>query len=127
MDEWIQHYKLRGVDHIYLVNDFSTDNFISIIDKYGDYITLFNNDIVTKDINRQCSIYDKYFRPILNTSKWISILDMDEFLYSPIESNFTDILEKYKNFLKKDASYDAGVYSLSEVLKRDFDEIIKEY
>jgi hypothetical protein len=97
LDEWIQHYKMRGVDHIYLVNDFSTDNYMSVLDKYRDYVTLFNNNIVTKAAGRQCLIYEKYFRPILNTSKWLSILDMDEFLYSPSGSSFDSILEKYKD------------------------------
>jgi len=97
LDEWIQHYKMRGVDHIYLVNDFSTDNYMSILDKYKGYITLFDNDIVTRGVGRQCLIYDKYFRPFLKTSKWLSILDMDEFLYSPSGSSFTSILEKYND------------------------------
>ena len=97
LDEWIQHYKMRGVDHIYLVNDFSTDNYASILNRYKEYITLFNNDIVTNSVGRQCLIYEKYFRPILNTSKWVSILDMDEFLYSPSGSSFDSILEKYKD------------------------------
>ena len=34
LDEWIQHYLMRGVDHIYLINDFSTDAFKPIIDKW---------------------------------------------------------------------------------------------
>ena len=27
LKEWIEHYKLHGADHIYLVDDFSDDNF----------------------------------------------------------------------------------------------------
>lgn len=95
LDEWIQHYKMRGVDHIFLVNDFSTDDFLPIIKRYEGYITLFNNNIVMKEVNRQIIIYEKYFRPVLSKSTWVSILDMDEFLYSPSNMTFNKIFEKY--------------------------------
>ena len=48
-------------------------------------------------MGRQVLIYNKYFRPILNTSKWISVLDMDEFLYSPQEINIQNVLKIYKD------------------------------
>lgn len=93
--EWIQHYIQRWVDHIYLVNDFSTDEYMRVIDQFRDKVTLFHNDIVTQDVGRQCRIYEKYFRPLLNVSSWMAILDLDEFLYSPTDERVTDILAKY--------------------------------
>lgn len=93
LDEWIQHYKHRDVDHIYLVNDNSTDNYYPIIVKYGDYITLFHNDINTTNLGRQSLIYEKYVRGILSECKWIAILDLDEFLWSPQDKSFADILD----------------------------------
>jgi len=95
LDEWIQHYLFHGVDHIFLVNDFSTDNYMKIIDRYSETITLFHNDIITKEVGRQTQIYDKYFTSVLSSSKWISILDMDEFLYSPYEINLQTILKQF--------------------------------
>jgi len=96
LDEWIRHYRRRGVDHLYLVNDFSTDNYTDILDRYPGYITLFQNDIVTHDIHRQPLIYEKYFRPLLGTSRWFAILDLDEFLYSPTNMPFANVLFKYR-------------------------------
>ena len=98
LNEWIKHYLFHGVEHIYLVNDFSTDNYIEIIDKYKEHITLFNNDIINKEVGRQIQIYNKYFEPILNKSKWISILDMDEFLYNPNDINIQNTLIKYDSY-----------------------------
>jgi hypothetical protein len=60
LEEWINHYLLHGVDHFYLVNDFSTDNFLSIIEKYKEKITLYHNDIITENVGRQCLIYEKF-------------------------------------------------------------------
>ena len=92
LSEWIQHYLCRGVEHIYLINDYSTDNFLPIINKYSSKVTLFHNDIVTKNVGRQSKIYEKYLRPILKTSKWFMIIDLDEFLYSPTKKTFSEIL-----------------------------------
>jgi hypothetical protein len=98
LDEWISHYIYHGVDHIYLVNDFSSDNYQEIIEKYADKVTLFQNDIVTREVGRQIQIYNKFFTPLLNTSKWLSILDMDEFLYSPYSINLQNMLKLYEDY-----------------------------
>lgn len=96
LSEWIQHYLQRGVDHIYLVNDNSTDGFEKELRPFSEHVTLFHNDIVTNDVGRQTRIYEKYFRPLLATTKWMSILDLDEFLYSPTGNSFASILTSYE-------------------------------
>ena len=98
LDEWVQHYLLHGADHFFLINDFSTDNYLEIINKYKDKITLFHNNIITKKCGRQTLIYEKYFRPILYKSKWVAILDMDEFLYSPYDINIKNIIKSYEPY-----------------------------
>ena len=97
LEEWIIHYLSRGFEHIYLVNDFSTDDYLPIIDKFGSYVTLFQNDIVTKTVGKQITIYEKYFRPILINTRWAAILDLDEFLYSPTNHKITDIINACRN------------------------------
>ena len=100
LKEWIEHYRFHGFDHIYLINDNSTDNFLQILEPYikENYVTLFNNDIETKKVGRQSLIYEKYLRNILRETKWLSINDLDEFLYSPSEINIKNILKKYNNY-----------------------------
>lgn len=98
LSEWIQHYLQRGVDHIYLINDHSTDDFLPIIERYRDKITLWYNDITSKDVGRQIQIYQKYIQPILPTSKWAMILDLDEFLYSPTNQPFKEIIGMYSSY-----------------------------
>lgn len=98
LEEWLLHYIYHGTEHFYLVNDNSSDNFIDIINKYSKYITLFNNDIQTTNVGRQILIYNKYFKNILNQSKWFAIMDLDEFLYSPDNVHLPNIFNKYDNF-----------------------------
>ena len=78
MEEWLLNHLNEGVEHFYLINNGSTDNFMPIIRKYRQYITLFNDN--TK--HAQIKLYNKYFLPIKNDSKWMMIIDLDEFVYS---------------------------------------------
>ena len=45
LKEWIEHYKLHGADHVYLVDDFSDDDYLPILQPYIDsgYVTLFKS------------------------------------------------------------------------------------
>jgi hypothetical protein len=98
--EWIEHYKFHGINHIYLINDFSTPEYETIIQKYIEegYVTLYHNDIVTKQVGRQKLIYEKYLKKVLKETFWLGVIDLDEFLYSPSEINISNILKKYEKF-----------------------------
>jgi len=97
LDEWIQHYLSRGFQHIYLVNDFSKDDYKSIINKYKETVTLYENDIITKDVGKQIQIYNKFFGPIIRNARWVGIFDLDEFVYSPTNHSILDVLESFKD------------------------------
>lgn len=90
LEEWILHHLNEGVEHFYLINNGSTDNFMPIIEKYNQYITLFNDD----EKHSQIKLYNKYFMPIKNDSEWIMIIDLDEFVYS--RKNFNKITDYLK-------------------------------
>ena len=98
--EWIEHYHFHGVDHIYLVNDNSSDDFMPIVQPYIDsgYITFYANTLSEmREFGRQQQLYANYFHGHLDETKWFGILDLDEFLYSPTgEIDIKRILEKYE-------------------------------
>lgn len=96
MKEWIEHNRYHGVDHIYLVDDESDDDYMKILGQYIDsgYVTLFQNDIHDRYVGRQIDINNKYFLPILNETMWIANIDLDEYLYSPKEIDIRNILRK---------------------------------
>lgn len=100
LKEWIEHYKLHGADHIYLVDDFSEDEYLSILQPYIDsgYVTLFKSDIKERYVGRQLDITNKYLLPIANESKWIAQVDLDEFLYSPKVVDLKEVLKKYESY-----------------------------
>ena len=98
--EWIEHYKFHGADHIYLIDDFSDDDYFSVLEPYinSGYVSLFKNDISERFKGRQIYITNKYLLPIANESYWIANVDLDEYLYSPKEIDIKNILKKYENF-----------------------------
>lgn len=100
MKEWIEHYKFHGADHIYLIDDFSNDNYLEILQPYIDsgYVTLFVNDNANRYTGRQIDITNKYGLPIVNESKWIANVDLDEYLYSPDYVNLKDLLKQYEDY-----------------------------
>jgi hypothetical protein len=76
--EWITHYLYHGVEHFYLINDNSTDNFMDIIKEYLDrgLITLFNVD-EPYYLGRQRNLYNRYILPHLKETNWLLMVDLD--------------------------------------------------
>ena len=97
LKEWLEHYFFHGVDHIYLINDNSNDNFLEILKPYKNKVTLYNSEYKGKWVDMQSDLYNKYFNKHIKDSKWFGIFDLDEFLYSPLELNIGIILKKYEN------------------------------
>jgi hypothetical protein len=101
LEEWLQHYIYHGVDHFYLINDGSTDEFMSIIQRHQDRITLFNNTVQFDNVGRQSKIYNTYVLPLKQHSKWFAVVDLDEFLYCPTGIiDLKDVLRNYEKYTK---------------------------
>lgn len=99
LKEWVDHYIHHGVEHFYLVNDNSSDEFLDILTPYinSGIITLYDSD-VGKFSNRQQAMYDKYILTNVKNSEWTIICDLDEFIYSPKDINILNIINKYKEY-----------------------------
>jgi hypothetical protein len=99
LHEWINHYICHGIDHIYLLNDQSTDNSVDIVmgHPYKDKITLLHTslqDLYDREW-RQADMYNKYYKYILTETKWLGIFDLDEFCYSEQETDIKKIIRHY--------------------------------
>lgn len=83
LKEWIEHYLKRGVEHFYLINDGSTDDYQKVLQNYAEHITLFHV-LQRQDYNRrQIDLYNFYFLDICKNFKWFLLCDLDEFVWSP--------------------------------------------
>lgn len=85
--EWILHYKKWGVDHIWMIDNGSQDNYnISQFIKDG-YVTIFN-----EPKQGQEKSYNKYLSQIKKEVTWLGVFDMDEFLYSKESNNLKQVI-----------------------------------
>src|SRR5690348_9778161 len=67
LGEWISHYLYHGVEHFYLINDESNDEYMKILQPYinKDIVTLYNVKDEPKYNGRQGVIYKRYFMELL--------------------------------------------------------------
>ena len=93
IQEWIEHYLFHGAEHFYLINDDSTDNSVQVLQPYVDagFVTLYNASW-GRYLGRQRDIYNHYILPHLNETKWLLMVDLDEYMWSPMDVNLCSIL-----------------------------------
>lgn len=104
--EWLEHYLDEGVEHFYLIDNGSDDNFIEVIKPYMDHITLIKDE--ERGDQTQVKIYNRHILPILEESEWFIGIDLDEFIYTKdgtiasnlknVDKNIGQILVPWKYF-----------------------------
>ncbi len=91
LEEWIQHYKTWGADHIWLIDNGSQDNYDITTYQDQNYVTVYHEP----DLG-QVKAYNKYLPELRKLVKWLGVFDLDEFLYSKKTSNIKRILKTLK-------------------------------
>ena len=95
LKEWIEFHKLVGVEHFYLYNNNSDDNYLEVIEPY------INEGIITLvqwPYNQQQM--EAYMHCIKNFSEevtWIGFIDLDEFVIPVKTNNLYDLLKDYED------------------------------
>jgi hypothetical protein len=93
LGEWIAFHQSVGVDHFYLYDNGSTDNFTEGL---ADYI---RSGLVTytkwPDYPGQVSAYRDCVKRFSGRARWIAFIDIDEFLFSPEQKDLSRVLERF--------------------------------
>ena len=93
--EWILHYKKWGVDHIWMIDNGSQDNYnIDEFIKEG-FVTVYKEPNLG-----QKNSYNKYVTEIKKEVKWLGVFDMDEFLYSKEKDNLKEVISNINQYNK---------------------------
>jgi len=102
MKEWIDYHILQGVEHFYLYNNDSTDNFKSVLRPYihARVVTLIDWSDRKSDLHGFCfetqpAAYNDAVSRCKKTSKWLAVIDLDEFIIPICENSITEVLEKH--------------------------------
>jgi hypothetical protein len=80
MKEWLDHYIKEGIEHFFLIDNGSDDDYMKILQEYID------NNLVTLVIDSrrhmQRELYNEYFLELSKAYEWVIVCDLDEFIYS---------------------------------------------
>lgn len=101
LKEWIEFYRLVGVEHFYLYNHLSTDNYMEVLEPY-----IKDNIVDLRHINRkpensaewyeiQNSTFSKQAKEVGDQVEWLMAIDTDEFLFPIKEDNLVNSLKSY--------------------------------
>lgn len=104
LKEWIEFHRMVGVEHFYLYNHLSQDDYLEVLQPYIDkgIVELFEIKKEPHEYqqwhNLQNSCYNKTIKKARNVSHWLAIIDSDEFLVPVKDKNLLKLLKDYESF-----------------------------
>ncbi|WP_195155544.1 glycosyltransferase family 92 protein [Candidatus Protochlamydia phocaeensis] len=104
LKEWIEYHRLIGVDHFYLWNNLSSDEYLDVLQPYIDLgiVELFDVPVESQNFNMHLSLQSdamvKTCRLAEGHYKWLALIDLDEFIVPIISDRLEAILEEYEAF-----------------------------
>lgn len=102
LKEWIEYHKLIGVEHFYLYNNKSEDDYLSVIQPYVDNgeveLIQWDGDEYPHWNDVQENAYLHAIKKTKNVAKWLAIIDTDEFILPVKENNLVTFLKAYEKY-----------------------------
>lgn len=95
LKEWVEYHKIVGVEHFFLYNNNSSDDFITVLQPYIDdgVVTL----IEWVKEHDQMGAYRHCISNYRTDSDWIGFIDIDEFVVPIEENTIIEILRYFEN------------------------------
>jgi hypothetical protein len=96
LKEWIEYHLLVGVDHFYLYNNNSTDNYLEVLQPYID------KGVVTltewPEVPGQITAFKHCYENFRQESNWMCFPDLDEFICHLEYNNIPEWLNRFKRY-----------------------------
>jgi glycosyltransferase involved in cell wall biosynthesis len=98
VQEWLDHYFWQGADHVYIIDNGSTDDLIEKVDSFAmrEKVTLVH----APKKYMQTEHYRKVIKSerIKRKFKWLLIVDADEFCFAKKHNKLTEALKELEWF-----------------------------
>jgi hypothetical protein len=95
LKEWIEYHKLIGVEHFYVYDNESDDNGKEVLKPYID------SGLVTylffPGKNMQDAAYEHCCKHFKNETKWLAVLDLDEFIVLKQSKNLREFMAEFSD------------------------------
>ena len=85
--EWLQHHLWQGVDHFYLLDNGSTDDYISAMGADASRVTVVWNATKHAQVEHLNTLFDA-----CAAARWVMSIDLDEFVYARTRSGHATIV-----------------------------------
>lgn len=96
LDEWIRFHLVVGIDHFYLYNNNSDDNYLEIL---NPYIKKGIVDLIEWPFQHsQMKAYEDCYIKHRNDTNWLTFIDIDEFICPSSTDNIKSWLRSFKNY-----------------------------
>lgn len=93
INEFIEYYKLLGVDHFYIYDNDSAVPLSKTLQKHRAYVTV---DTITGK-SKQMDAYRHYLYNYGHDSRWAAFIDLDEFIVPKTKYKLSDFLKGYEH------------------------------
>jgi hypothetical protein len=94
LGEWLDFHSLIGVEHFFLYDDHSTDDFMTVL---HPWIASGRVTLRPSQSRKQKAIYNHCLRHGAARCRWIAFIDLDEFLFSPEAVTLPVAMERYSS------------------------------
>jgi hypothetical protein len=96
LDEWIQYHLVVGIDHFYLYNNNSDDNYLQILKPYIEKGIV---DLIEWPFDHsQMDAYEDCYNKHRNDTNWLTFIDVDEFICPTSTDNIKSWLSFYNDY-----------------------------
>jgi len=92
LKEWLDYHLLAGVEHFYLYNNDSTDNYAEVLAPYVE-----KNLVTLKNFSgrmMQSSAYNDAIEKYRFACRYMAFIDLDEFIFPKTNQNIAEVVDK---------------------------------
>ena len=94
--EWIEYHKLVGVERFYFYDNDSTDNTKEVLEPYINDGTVIYHEVPGK--LQMIPAYRDCISKYKNHTRWLAIIDMDEFIVPIEKETIPEFLKDYEKY-----------------------------
>lgn len=102
LKEWIEYYRLQGVDKFYLYNNLSVDNYQSVLSPYiqKGIVELYEWDQESNNAGDFCHIQCLTYKDGMEKARrdgisWLVVIDIDEFMVPIVHDTLLDVVHSF--------------------------------
>lgn len=96
LKEWIEYHRLIGIEHFYLYNNFSDDNYKDVLAPYieDNLVTLVEFPVKYGQIKA----YEDCYAKAKSETNWLGFIDADEYVNLIEANDIKEFLSSYRRF-----------------------------